>query len=82
MLFYPNHVTELDSDVCHENYGVAINKTPSLWRDFVWTDYKLYEVQYLCNVRVCGVHIRRLLLPQKLIQPNGSHKVTHGCVTI
>ena len=32
-------------------------------------------------MKVCGVHIRRLSFPQKLIQPNGLHDVTRGCAT-
>ena len=61
----------------------SISETPSLWRDFVWTDYNLCEAKYLCDImKVCGVHIRRLSFPQKLIQPNGLHKVTRGCATV
>ena len=49
----------------------SISETPSLWRDFVWADYYRGDEKRLCNiVKVCGVHIRRLSFPQKLIQPS------------
>ena len=49
----------------------SISETPSLWRDFVWTDYNRGDEKRLCNImKTYGVHIRRLSFPQKLIQPS------------
>ena len=48
----------------------VISETPSLWREFVWSDCVRCEKERLHSVfKACGVHIRRLSFSQHLIQP-------------
>jgi len=48
----------------------SISETPSLWREFVWTDCNHREEKQLYNVlKIYGTHIRRLSFPQHVVQP-------------
>jgi len=47
----------------------SISETPSLWREFVWSDCNRCEEKHLCNIlKVYGTHIRRLSFPHHLAQ--------------
>ena len=49
---------------------LSISETPSLWHEFVWPDCNFREEKSLHTVmKACGVHIRRLSFPRRLIQP-------------
>jgi len=51
----------------------SISETPSLWREFVWSDCRYCEEKHLYNVlKVYGTHVRRLSFPQHLVQPVGT----------
>lgn len=47
----------------------SISETPSLWRDFEWSDCNHREEKHLYNVmKTCGAHINRLSFPERLVQ--------------
>ena len=51
----------------------SICETPSLWRNFTWSQFDVREERYVKNVlKMCGEHVRRLsfshhVMPTKLI---------------
>jgi len=48
----------------------SISETPSLWREFVWTDCNRREEKQLYNaLKIYGTHIRRLSFPQRVVPP-------------
>ena len=54
--------------------------TPSVWREFTWTDCSCREENRLYNImETCGTHIKRLSFPQYFIRPG--HLQTIGGTT-